>query len=272
MENEGYVKGKNMFSRVYSQRIREKTQEEPEVVMEPDTVVEPEVESEAVVEVDVDASVVKPSDEVEVESVVATEVEPESIVELEVEVPVVKSSTEVEVPVVDPEVQHTESIFGQVNVMLIALQTAAAAEESIETPPSTIPSEDIATVFDPSTEVLTQGEAAPSEGELIAAACQRMLEDSDDDILVSERPMTQEEAEFMHSITPEAWKATLKTLAFERSKHHPIDSSVYVLAKSFLTKRHSKWLSSSLVPHLKMITTLSWKLQRESLAVAKYCH
>ncbi|CAL1403863.1 unnamed protein product [Linum trigynum] len=48
--------------------------------------------------------------------------------------------------------------------------------------------------------------------------------------------MTQEEAEFMHSITPEAWKATLKTPAFERSKHHPLDSSVYVLPKTLSVK------------------------------------
>ncbi|CAL1403864.1 unnamed protein product [Linum trigynum] len=158
MEKEGYVKGKNMSSCVYSRRIREKTVLpvlEPEVVLEPDTVVEPEVElpvvkfttdveeeSEPVVEVDVEVSVVKPSAEV------ATEVELESIVEHEVEVLVVKSSTNVEVPVVDPEVrevpvvdpevQHTKSIFGQVNVMQIALQTPAAAEESIETSPTTV--------------------------------------------------------------------------------------------------------------------------------------
>ncbi|CAL1371879.1 unnamed protein product [Linum trigynum] len=165
--------------------VKSSVEVEPEVVQEPDTVVEPEVElpvvksttdveveSEPVVELDVEVSVVKPSAEVEVESGVATEVELESIVEHEVEVSVVKLSTDVgvpvvdpevqEVPIVDPEVQHTESIFYQVNVMQIALQTIAAAEESIETSPTTIPFEDTATVFDPSTEVSTQGEAASS--------------------------------------------------------------------------------------------------------------
>ncbi|CAI0444917.1 unnamed protein product [Linum tenue] len=90
-------------------------------------------------------------------------------------------------------------------------------------------------VVDPSTKVLTQGEAGPSEGELITATCKRM-EDSDDDIIISERARTEEEAEFMYSITPEAWKATLKTPTFERSKYHPFDSSVYVLPKTLSTK------------------------------------
>ncbi|CAL1388439.1 unnamed protein product [Linum trigynum] len=69
------------------------------------------------------------------------------------------------------------------------------------------------------------------------------MEDSDNDIIISERARTEEEAEFLYSITPEAWKTRLKTPTFERSKHHPFDSSVYILTKTLSTFRLCKWLS-----------------------------
>ncbi|CAI0444205.1 unnamed protein product, partial [Linum tenue] len=62
------------------------------------------------------------------------------------------------------------------------------------------------------------------------------MEDSDDDIIISERIRTEEEACALYSITPEAWKATLKTLDFDRSKYHPFGESVYVLPKTLSTK------------------------------------
>ncbi|CAL1359544.1 unnamed protein product [Linum trigynum] len=152
----------------------------------------------------------------------------------ELELPAVTSTFDDVVEVVESEVvviHYTDPSITFADVMQIGFQATAAIEESMRTSPTTIPIEETA-----ATEVLTQGDALQSEGELIAAACQRMMENSDDDVLVSERAMTQEEIEFMHSITPESWKTTLKTPAFERSKHHPFDSSVYVLPKTLSTK------------------------------------
>ncbi|CAL1406085.1 unnamed protein product [Linum trigynum] len=61
------------------------------------------------------------------------------------------------------------------------------------------------------------------------------MEDSNNDIIIYERIKT-EEAEYLYSITLEAWKATLKTPEFDRSKHHPFGESVYVLPKTLSTK------------------------------------
>ncbi|CAI0444494.1 unnamed protein product [Linum tenue] len=101
------------------------------------------------------------------------------------------------------------------------------------------------------------------------------MEDSDDDIIICERSRTEEEADFLYSITAEAWKETLKTPEFERSKHHPFGESVYVLPKNMLTKlddRLCKWLSSSSVPLLKTMETMSWILQPVTLPVTSYFH
>ncbi|CAI0548783.1 unnamed protein product [Linum tenue] len=118
-------------------------------------------------------------------------------------------------------IHYTDPDTTFANVMQIGFQATGATEESIGTSPTMIPvesttaaQESITTsptmVVDHSTEVLTQGEAGPSEEELIAATCERM-EDSDDDIIISERIKTEEDAEYLNSITPEAWKETLKT-------------------------------------------------------------
>ncbi|CAL1379618.1 unnamed protein product [Linum trigynum] len=214
--SQGTVRDNNMFSRVYSRKGCKKT------VLP----VVQELEVPAVTSTVVD-TVVQQMDSPAIVSTFDQVVESKSIVQAMV-------------------IHYTDPDTTFADVMQIGFQATAAPEESIGTSPTTIPVESTAVaqesittsptmVVDPSTEVLTQGEAGPSEEELIAATYERM-EDSDDDIIIFKRIRTEEEAEYLYSITPEAWKATLKTPEFDRSRHHPFGKSVYVLPKTLSTK------------------------------------